>query len=106
MRPHQKGIIQSANLQRQDSGAFRSTRSVESVDFQHLLDSVSERLITRPEKNAIISAPVVEDTRSVQPGSLFVARKGPNTDSHDLIGEAVKRGAVAVIGERPPEQVV
>ncbi|MCH9769357.1 MAG: UDP-N-acetylmuramoyl-tripeptide--D-alanyl-D-alanine ligase [Gammaproteobacteria bacterium] len=37
------------------------------------------------------------DSRSVQPGELFIALKGPNFDGHDYIVDAKKRGAVAVI---------
>jgi UDP-N-acetylmuramoyl-L-alanyl-D-glutamate--2,6-diaminopimelate ligase len=40
------------------------------------------------------------DSRAVQPGHLFVAMKGGNTDGHDYIPKAVERGAAAVIGER------
>ncbi len=50
-----------------------------------------------------ITAPVVEDSRVVQAGGVFVARVGRSTDGHDYIADAVARGAVAVIGERPVE---
>jgi UDP-N-acetylmuramoyl-L-alanyl-D-glutamate--2,6-diaminopimelate ligase len=36
---------------------------------------------------------------------VFIARKGASIDGHDLIGAAVARGAAAVVGERPPDQV-
>src|SRR5256885_1452808 len=75
------------------------------MKFQHLLDAIRSELLFRPEPDVDVTAPVVEDNRGAQPGSLFVARKGPNTDSHDLIGSAVERGAVAVVGEQPPAEV-
>jgi UDP-N-acetylmuramoyl-L-alanyl-D-glutamate--2,6-diaminopimelate ligase len=75
------------------------------MQFSQLLDAIKPELMQVPEQDADITAPVVEDTRAIQPGSLFVARKGPNTDSHLLIGSAVAGGAVAVVGELPPEQV-
>lgn len=40
------------------------------------------------------------DTRHTAPGDLFIALKGQKSDGHDLAGEAVKKGAVAVLAER------
>jgi UDP-N-acetylmuramoyl-L-alanyl-D-glutamate--2,6-diaminopimelate ligase len=48
---------------------------------------------------------VVADSRQVQPGDLFVAISGINVDGHRFIGEAVREGAVAVVGERPPQDL-
>jgi len=47
-----------------------------------------------------ISAPVVESSRAVQPGGLFVARHGLQSDGHDYIADAVQRGAAALVTER------
>ena len=44
------------------------------------------------------------DSRQVIPGALFVAVSGENYDGHDYIADAVKQGAVAVVGEHDPEQ--
>jgi UDP-N-acetylmuramoyl-L-alanyl-D-glutamate--2,6-diaminopimelate ligase len=41
------------------------------------------------------------DSRLVQPGDLFVARRGQHADGHDHVASAVMAGAVAVIAERP-----
>src|SRR5471032_63356 len=76
-----------------------------AVQFQILLDAIADDLIARPGQNGQnveIAAPVTEDSRAVKVGGLFVARKGLNTDSHDLIPVAVAQGAVAVVGERAP----
>jgi UDP-N-acetylmuramoyl-L-alanyl-D-glutamate--2,6-diaminopimelate ligase len=40
------------------------------------------------------------DTRAVSPGTLFFCIPGDNVDGHDLAGEAVARGAVALVVER------
>ena len=40
------------------------------------------------------------DSRTVQPGYLFVAMKGGNVDSHNFIRGAVDKGAAAIVGER------
>lgn len=41
---------------------------------------------------------VVSDSRSVQPGNLFVAFKGSNYDAHRFIPQALAKGAAAVVG--------
>jgi UDP-N-acetylmuramoyl-L-alanyl-D-glutamate--2,6-diaminopimelate ligase len=42
---------------------------------------------------------VAYDSRKVQPGGLFVAIKGTHVDGHAYIGQAIERGAVAVVVE-------
>jgi UDP-N-acetylmuramoyl-L-alanyl-D-glutamate--2,6-diaminopimelate ligase len=42
---------------------------------------------------------VYDDSRRVQPGGVFVAVKGTNADGRRFVGDAVGRGAVAVVGE-------
>lgn len=44
---------------------------------------------------------VTNDSRQVEPGALFVATRGVETDGHDYLEAALKRGAVAVVAERP-----
>ena len=41
------------------------------------------------------------DSRRVEPGGLFFAIAGEKADGHTFIGNAVGRGAVAVVSERP-----
>jgi UDP-N-acetylmuramoyl-tripeptide--D-alanyl-D-alanine ligase len=43
------------------------------------------------------------DTRTLQPGDLFVALKGERFDAHDFLPEARRSGAVAVMAERALE---
>jgi UDP-N-acetylmuramoyl-L-alanyl-D-glutamate--2,6-diaminopimelate ligase len=43
------------------------------------------------------------DTRRVAGGSLFFCVPGANVDGHDLAADAVERGAVALVVERPLE---
>jgi UDP-N-acetylmuramoyl-tripeptide--D-alanyl-D-alanine ligase len=40
------------------------------------------------------------DSRSIQPGTVFVALRGPNHDGHDHARDAVSSGAVAALVER------
>ena len=37
------------------------------------------------------------DSRTVQPGDLFVAIRGPNTNGHHYVGDALAKGAVAAL---------
>ncbi len=40
---------------------------------------------------------VSTDTRTIKPGDLFVALKGPRFDAHDYVGGAIGKGAVAAV---------
>lgn len=44
------------------------------------------------------------DTRTIQPGELFVALTGYKTDGHRFLREAVEKGAAAVICRKAPEE--
>ncbi len=46
---------------------------------------------------------VVEDSRTVTPGDLFVAKAGSKSTGRDFIADAVNRGAVAIVTDRPQE---
>ena len=48
---------------------------------------------------------ITADSRQVLPGALFVAVGGVNVDGHHYIGQALMQGAVAIVGERPPEEL-
>ena len=51
-------------------------------------------------ENLLVSG-VQQDSRSVEPGDLFVAWEGARTDAHDHLGAAAAAGAPAAIVERP-----
>jgi UDP-N-acetylmuramoyl-L-alanyl-D-glutamate--2,6-diaminopimelate ligase len=46
------------------------------------------------------------DSRKVQPGILFIAVKGTQSDGHDFIESAVASGATAIVCEKWPERIV
>ena len=56
------------------------------------------------DDTVMITAPVVEDARLLEPGGVFVARRGLSTDGHQFIPQAVKKGAAAIVGEIEPPQ--
>lgn len=47
-----------------------------------------------------IASGVSIDTRTLNPGDLFTALRGPNHDGHDHVGEALEQGAAAAVVER------
>jgi UDP-N-acetylmuramoyl-L-alanyl-D-glutamate--2,6-diaminopimelate ligase len=61
--------------------------------------------VIAPER--VVGLPVGEvkalayDSRNVVPGTLFFAVPGVHVDGHDFIAQAVERGALAVVAERP-----
>ncbi|MBN2306331.1 MAG: UDP-N-acetylmuramoyl-L-alanyl-D-glutamate--2,6-diaminopimelate ligase [Anaerolineae bacterium] len=72
--------------------------------FSDLLTNLPN-LVTTPAQDATVTAPASENAQTVDAGGIFLARRGASVDGHDLIDQAIKRGVVAVVGERPPEQV-
>ncbi|MEU8518571.1 UDP-N-acetylmuramoyl-tripeptide--D-alanyl-D-alanine ligase [Streptomyces sp. NBC_01216] len=54
-----------------------------------------------PEPAALVTGPVVIDSREVKPGSLFAAFAGEHVDGHDYAVRAVGAGATAVLAARP-----
>ena len=44
---------------------------------------------------------IAQDSRRVKSGDLFIALSGTKEDGAQYIGEAVSRGAVAVVSEKP-----
>ncbi len=44
---------------------------------------------------------VVEDSRTVQPGDLFVAKTGSKNAGQEFISEAIGRGAAAIVTDQP-----
>jgi len=65
-----------------------------------------KELIEEPEIICIIGSDELEvsgisyDSRNVEPGHLFVAMQGEKVDGHDFIGDAVKKGAIAIVHEK------
>jgi UDP-N-acetylmuramoyl-L-alanyl-D-glutamate--2,6-diaminopimelate ligase len=67
------------------------------VKLQCLLEAAD--IIVSDEMRELEVSSIEEDSREVTPGSLFVAVTGFDTDGHQYVGQALERGAVAVITE-------
>jgi UDP-N-acetylmuramoyl-tripeptide--D-alanyl-D-alanine ligase len=53
------------------------------------------------DQAAIVTGPVVIDSRQARPGGLFAALPGTRADGHDFAADAVAAGATAVLATRP-----
>lgn len=68
--------------------------------------------ILAKEINAQLHGPDMElplvaiDSRKIQGGEMFVAIKGENLDGHDFIGDAIAKGAKAILAGREPQTTV
>ena len=70
-------------------------------DIAALTDGTPSDLGGPAELTEIVDGPVVADSRSVVPGSLFVAITGTRADGHDFAAQAIAAGAKAVLAARP-----
>jgi UDP-N-acetylmuramoyl-L-alanyl-D-glutamate--2,6-diaminopimelate ligase len=66
-----------------------------------------ERLIAATSPTEVVGGAPVEvedlayDTRALRPGALYFCVPGERADGHDFAADAVERGAVALVVERP-----
>jgi UDP-N-acetylmuramoyl-L-alanyl-D-glutamate--2,6-diaminopimelate ligase len=83
---------------------LRAAEPVEPQPIQRLIDRLQAegRLATDPgpAADALVRG-LAYDSRSVEPGDLFVAVPGAHADGHDFVGVAASAGAIAAIVERP-----
>lgn len=68
--------------------------------LEALLKSIPVPILASQKISNLEISGIVLDSRQVQPGYLFVALSGGNTDGHRYIPAAVERGAAAVVGNR------
>lgn len=69
-------------------------------ELQEALPTVLQRVGGSVEVGGIRA-----DSRRVEPGDLFVAIPGVDVDGHSFIPQALQEGAVAVVGEREPQDL-
>ncbi len=69
--------------------------STEKLSWAELISGLSGRLVQG--SLARKATGVSTDTRSLVPGDLFVALKGPRFDGHDHVFQAFEKGAAAVL---------
>jgi UDP-N-acetylmuramoyl-L-alanyl-D-glutamate--2,6-diaminopimelate ligase len=76
-----------------------------SVALERLLDRLPDARVSG-DRSALVTA-IEMDSRAVEPGALFVALHGTQSDGHRYIADALARGAAAVVvdesaGDVPP----
>lgn len=74
--------------------------------LQQLQASVDGDLIGPLSEEPVAFTSVSTDSRSIQPGALYIAIKGEQFDGHAFIEEAVRQGAVAVLVSEQVETIV
>ncbi|MEU7569412.1 UDP-N-acetylmuramoyl-tripeptide--D-alanyl-D-alanine ligase [Streptomyces fradiae] len=72
-----------------------------ALSLAEIADITGGRTYDIPDPDVQVTGSVVYDSRQVEPGSLFAAFTGENTDGHDYAEGAVAAGAVAVLATRP-----
>src|SRR5581483_4490503 len=69
------------------------------MNLERLVAALGEAQVL--EGAAVDVVDLAYDTRAVTPGALFFCVPGSRADGHDFAAEAVERGAVALVVERP-----
>lgn len=66
------------------------------IGLQATISQVAQWLEFTLQNEAMITG-ASTDTRSIVPGNLFIALRGPNHDGHDHVAKALEQGAVVAI---------
>lgn len=74
------------------------------TDLQQSVDG--EWIGAMDSDNAMAFTSISTDSRSLQPGALYIAIKGKHFDGHQFIPQAIKQGAVAVLVSEVVDSVV
>jgi UDP-N-acetylmuramoyl-tripeptide--D-alanyl-D-alanine ligase len=71
------------------------------LSVAEVADLTGAVLADGPDPAAMVTGPVVIDSREAQAGSLFAALPGTRSDGHAFAAAAAQAGAVAVLAARP-----
>lgn len=67
------------------------------LTLEEVASATSGAISADLDPSALVTGDVVHDSRIVQPGDLFIAIVGENSDGHDYVDSALAAGAVAAI---------
>jgi UDP-N-acetylmuramoyl-tripeptide--D-alanyl-D-alanine ligase len=71
------------------------------LSFAAIAEITGAALDRVPDPAALVTGPVVIDSRESAPGALFAALEGTRADGHDFAAAAVAAGAAAALATRP-----
>jgi UDP-N-acetylmuramoyl-tripeptide--D-alanyl-D-alanine ligase len=77
-----------------------ATGSAAFWTMDRVADALKDDAASPPPRGAHVFGRVWTDTRSIQPGDVFVALAGDRFDAHDFLADAVRAGAAAVVVSR------
>src|SRR5438045_1442451 len=75
-----------------------------AVDLERVIAALAPAQVVGPARVEIED--LAYDARQVRPGALFFCVPGQRADGHDFAPEAVAKGAVALVVERPLDLAV
>jgi UDP-N-acetylmuramoyl-L-alanyl-D-glutamate--2,6-diaminopimelate ligase len=99
----------------EDRDLLEEARPAEGMSLADLAREIPGTSAVVEGDASVLVTGVHHDSRRVQPGDLFVVRRGEKYDGNAFVADAVARGAVAVLAERhdgptsvqdPPERSV
>jgi UDP-N-acetylmuramoyl-L-alanyl-D-glutamate--2,6-diaminopimelate ligase len=70
------------------------------ADLQTALRALGASGITSDLSRSVTG--IAYDSRTVEPGTVFVALKGLHADGTEFARQAIERGAIAIVSEQPP----
>ncbi len=76
-----------------------------TMKLTHLFENTPIQILHPESLPDVEVADICFDSRQVRPGSLFIALQGFSMDGHRYIPDAVSRGAVAVVGMQPMQDI-
>ena len=73
------------------------------MKLRDLLNALTEKAVSDDPTAGceVVISDITFDSRTVRPGSLFVAIRGAQQDGHCFIPDALRRGAAAIVAEEP-----
>lgn len=74
------------------------------MKLQDIIKSVEDVCIKGASDKEITNIQI--DSRKVKEGGLFIAVKGTQADGHAYIEKAIQLGAIAIVCETMPEQIL
>ena len=74
------------------------------MKLDELLEGIEIHAVTA-DINVSVSS-ITSDSRQVATNGIFVAIKGIQTDGNNFVDQAIRRGAIAIVSERPSRQEI